>query len=228
MRILLQQVLRAAGAPALALGATFFAYGTQTKIAGFSVLEAWLAPAVIYTIPGQLIVVEQAALAASWLSVLLSVFLVNTRLLPMTMAVMPHIKSRYLLVNIVNAHFVALTTWLGFLNALPQLKAHPQLSRSTFYFIFGGLLWCIAWSAALLGYFSKDFMSPEWQLALVYVNPLYFLLLIWEQTQQPANMLPIVLGAVLLPPLALWNAEWSILIAGLIGGTLAFWLRRRR
>ncbi|BBM88453.1 hypothetical protein COTS27_00132 [Spirochaetota bacterium] len=213
---------------ALGLASIFFFYGTQANLSGMSLLETFLAATIVYAVPAQLILADQAIIRGSVLSIFIAVLLVNMRLLPMTMAVIPKIKSRFMPLNIINAHFIALTTWLGFLQLDPELDNYPVINKAHFYFGLGVSLWTIAWIMAVLGYLSQGVVSTEVQLAFVYANPLYFLLLILGQTRNKQNFLPIILGGLLLPFLALLSLQWSVILSGLIGGTVAFFINTYR
>ena len=70
-------------------------------------------------------------------------------------------------------------------------------------------------------------LPPAVSLALVFLNPVYFLLLLLEETTRPSRLVALVAGAVLGPALHLVNPDWGLLIAGLAAGTLAFLVERR-
>jgi hypothetical protein len=63
-------------------------------------------------------------------------------------------------------------------------------------------------------------------LALVFINPLFFLLT-FTDVKPWANRLAIGLGCLLGPLFFMWDADSSLLLTGLIGGTAAYWVDRR-
>jgi hypothetical protein len=65
-------------------------------------------------------------------------------------------------------------------------------------------------------------------LALLFLNPLYFLLLFLGDMKERARTLALLFGALLGPPLFLLEADWSLLFAGFLGGSAAFLLGGRR
>jgi hypothetical protein len=77
-----------------------------------------------------------------------------------------------------------------------------------------------------LGYQVAGWVSPPVTLALVFLNPLFFLLTFTE-VKPWANRLAIVLGCLLGPGFYLWDSDTSLLTTGLVGGTLAYWVDRR-
>ena len=64
-------------------------------------------------------------------------------------------------------------------------------------------------------------------LGLVFLNPLYFMLLFTADLMRKERGLALVLGAVLGPLFHLVSPDWGLLATGLIGGTLAFTIARR-
>jgi predicted branched-subunit amino acid permease len=59
-------------------------------------------------------------------------------------------------------------------------------------------------------------------LGLVFLNPIYFLLVFIVDLQQRLRALALVSGAVLGPPLHALSPDWGLLLAGLVAGTAAF------
>jgi predicted branched-subunit amino acid permease len=60
---------------------------------------------------------------------------------------------------------------------------------------------------------------------MVFINPLFFLLTFTE-VRARANRIAILLGAVIGPVSYLWYPDYSLLIAGLVGGTMAYFFDR--
>ena len=58
-------------------------------------------------------------------------------------------------------------------------------------------------------------------LALVFLNPLYFMLLFLQDLRDRARVIALVLGGALGAPFHLLTPEWGLLAASLVGGTLA-------
>jgi hypothetical protein len=63
-------------------------------------------------------------------------------------------------------------------------------------------------------------------LGLVFLNPLYFLLLFLIDTPARGRLLALGFGAALGPLLHLATPDWGLLLCGLVAGTLAFALDR--
>ena len=75
--------------PAIALGCCFVAIGALLKNLGFNIQESIFSTLLIYALPGSLVMAESLLVGASLLNIFLAVWLVNARLYPMTVSLMP-------------------------------------------------------------------------------------------------------------------------------------------
>jgi predicted branched-subunit amino acid permease len=117
------------------------------------------------------------------------------------------------------AHFVAVTAWTQVMQRAPSLPAEQRLS---YLFGFATTLWAITLVTTTTGYFAADRLPDSVSLGLVFLNPIYFLLVFIVDLQQRLRALALVFGAVLGPPLHSLSPDWGLPLAGLIAGTAAF------
>ena len=75
--------------PAIALGCCFIAIGALLKNLGFSIQESIFSTLLTYALPGSLVMAESLLVGASLINIFLAVWLVNARLYPMTVSLMP-------------------------------------------------------------------------------------------------------------------------------------------
>ena len=75
--------------PAVALGASFVAIGALLKNLGFSIQESIFSTFLTYALPGSLVMAESMLIGAALINIFLAVWLVNSRLYPMTVSLMP-------------------------------------------------------------------------------------------------------------------------------------------
>ena len=75
--------------PALALGASFIAIGALLKNIGFNLEQSIFSTFLTYALPGSLVMAESFIVGASLINIFLAVWLVNARLYPMTVSLMP-------------------------------------------------------------------------------------------------------------------------------------------
>ena len=100
--------------PAIALGCCMIAIGVLLKNLGFNLQESVFSTFLTYALPGSLVMAESMMVGASLLNIFLAVWLVNVRLYPMTVALMPLLmhenqpRWKYYL----SCHFVAVSAWL--------------------------------------------------------------------------------------------------------------------
>ena len=73
--------------PAIALGASFVAIGALLKNLGFTIQESIFSTLLTYALPGSLVMAESMLIGASLVNIFLAVWLVNSRLYPMTVSI---------------------------------------------------------------------------------------------------------------------------------------------
>ncbi|UPY37790.1 AzlC family ABC transporter permease [Sediminicoccus sp. KRV36] len=216
----------ALGAPALAMSATFLAFGAAVQTAGLGLGWALAAALLVYGMPGQMVLVAAIGTPGGALPSVLGAVTANARFLPMAVALSPWLGAgprRWWALP-----FIAVTPWAMAMRRLPLL---PPGSRLAWFMGFGLTSWLVAGCATILGHAVAPLLQGGVLAALLFVNPLYFaLILAGEMRSAPARRA--VLGGVCAAPLALFlPAAWALLGAGLLGGTLAFlwgeWRGRR-
>ena len=219
------------GVPGIVLGASFVGFGSLVRESGLSLPFGLISTATGWALPGQLAMIELYGTGAGLIAIALAVALTNARLLPMTITVMPllrhprHAPALYWLA----AHLIAATGWAQLFRRAPIL---PQEHRLAYYFALTGTLWVISLIATAIGWELAGVVPQPVTLGLVFLNPLYFLLLFAADLASRPRLMALGFGAVLGPLLHLATPDWGLLLCGLIAGSLAFaidraWARRR-
>jgi predicted branched-subunit amino acid permease len=217
----------ALGAPIAVLAAGYVGYGALASGFDFPLLLIVASVLVIWALPGQLIMLEMYALSAQFVLIVVAVSLSASRFLPMTAvlsAMMRH--QRYSSWQMyTSAHLLAMTGWVAAVNRVPQLPAEQRLP----YFLgFALLCWIACAIASAVGYFLAGQMSELVKLGLVFMNPIYFLLILTGETKAALGRLALAAGAVTGPVAYALAPQWSLLAAGLVGGSAAYALHRWR
>ncbi len=216
----------ALGAPGVAMAATFLAFGAAVREAGLSAGWALLACWGIYGMPGQLVLVQAAATgwAGGVSAAVMGAVAVNARFLPMAVSLAPvlaHGPRGRLLPAV---PFIAVTPWAAAMRALPAVDRTERLG---WFLGFGLTSWIVAGCAALSGFFLAGALGPEARAALLFVNPLYYALLLAADFDRPAPRRAVLCGAAAASLALVLPASMALLAAGIVGGTLAFlWGRR--
>ncbi len=211
----------AVGVPAVVLGASFVGFGALVREAGLSVWHGLFSSATAWALPGQVALVELYSVGASALAVALAVALTNARLLPMTIAIMPLLRApgrpawQYYLA----ANWVAVTGWAAQMRYGPDLPVQQRLS---FFGGFAAVLWTSTLAGTAIGFFLAGSVPPSVSLGLVFLNPIYFMLVFASEWRQRARALALGFGAVTGPVLHTVSADWGLLVTGFVAGTAAF------
>jgi len=213
--------LKSFDSPAIALGASFIAIGALLKNIGFNIQQSILSTVLTYALPGQLVMAESFFIGASLVNIFLAVWLVNARLYPMTVSLMPLLKEtrqprwKYYL----SCHFLAVSSWLIMKD---RIQVVDQKNRIDFWIGIGVGTWSTAIVATIVGYLLSDYLSKDMVIGLAIVNPVYFACMMVGSMKSKSISTAVILGAISGPTLFLFSQEWSILIAGTLAGTIAF------
>jgi predicted branched-subunit amino acid permease len=78
------------------------------------------------------------------------------------------------------------------------------------------------------GYLGADRLPPLARLGLVFMVPMYYLLILTGAVRDRTAALGLACGAVAGPLAYLATPEWSVLVGGLAGGTAAYLIVSRR
>lgn len=211
--------------PAAVLGAGFIGYGSLAAEHGYSIAQIVAATAVIWALPGQLILIELHAVGASAVAIVAAVMLSGARFLPMTMSLAPVLRdARYSPAVIYPAaQLVSMTTWAVAMQRCPQL---PRGQRVPYFA--GFALACIAVSAAcaVIGQTLTGAFPPLVRLGFVFLTPVYFFVILIGDARTRLAAVALACGAVAGPLFHLVSPQWSVVLAGFAGGTAAYLLQR--
>jgi predicted branched-subunit amino acid permease len=209
------------GVPMLVLGSSYLGFGSLVHGAGLDVWLGLFSTLTGWALPGQIVVIELYSLGGALFVVAAAVAMTNARLLPMTVALMPYLRApgtprwRYYAVS----HFIAVTAWAAAMRVCPALPANQRLP----YFAgFGMTLWTMCLVTTAVGFYLAGGLPGVVTLGLVFLNPIYFMLVFVADAKHRGRILALAIGALLGPPLHLLSADWGLLITGVLAGSLAF------
>lgn len=211
----------ALGTPTAVLAAGYIGYGALSADTGLSLWTTLLSTIAIWALPGQLILVEMSSSGAPLVAILLAVSFSAVRFLPMTVSLLPVLRAPVhgRLKEFLAAHLIAMTGWVIAMRRAPELPAHDRLP----YFIgFALTLWLASIFATGAGFMIAGALPPVTKAAFVFMNPIYFLLLMTGDARTRIMALSLAGGALCGPLIYLLAPQWSVLGGGLIGGTAAF------
>jgi len=209
--------------PAFALGASFIAIGALLKNIGFNLEQSIFSTLLTYALPGSLVMAESFLVGASLINIFLAVWLVNARLYPMTVSLMPlliHKKQprwKYYL----SCHFIAVSAWLIMKSKYQTIE---KKYRIDFWMGIGTGTWLIAITSTIIGFLISDYLNKDMMIGLAIVNPVYFTCMMVGAMQSLQINLSIILGAILGPLFFFVSPEWSVLYGGVLAGTIAYFV----
>jgi len=214
----------AAGAPAMVLFAGMVGFGAMAKTNQIDLWFTSLSSLLMFALPGQVVLLEMAITGSSVLAITLAVTLTSTRFITMTIALFPQLhprdRNRSLYASV---HLLAMTAWAV---SMREFQAIESQHRLHYYLGLGILCWAICFPATILGYLLAGFV-PKWiTLGLVFINPLFFLLTFTE-VKSAINRLAIILGGILGPCFYLLDRDSSLLVTGVVAGTVAYLIDRQ-
>ena len=207
--------------PAIALGCCFIAIGALLKNIGFNIQESIFSTMLIYALPGSLVMAESILVGASLLSIFIAVWFVNARLYPMAVSLFPLMmhKNQPKWKYYFSCHFIAVSAWLIMKS---NYKTVPKKQRIDFWIGIGSATWSVAVLGTFIGFYFSEYLNKDMMMGLAILNPVYFLCMMVGASKTIQITLSVILGTILGPIFYFLSPEWSILLGGIIGGTIAY------
>ena len=215
----------ALGFPSIMLLASMTGFGSLAKESGFSLGMSLSATAGIWGLPGQVALAEMHAAGVSALFVILAVSLANARFLPMAVSFIPLMRDgvnrfgwMFALVQL-----LSINSWAAGLRRFPEITADL---RARYFVTFALICMSAGLIGTAVGYFGVGAMNRAAALGLIFLNPLFFAVLLAGSHARPA-IIAMLIGIPLGPILHMLSPDWGLLVTGLLGGTLAFFIHAK-
>ncbi|TPP11007.1 AzlC family ABC transporter permease [Rhizobium glycinendophyticum] len=211
--------------PAIILMISFVGFAAFALQSGVSRGQAMFMTAAVWALPAKMILIGTMTSGANLFAIFLAVTLSSIRLMPMVASLVPEMRTSrtptWLLLLL--SHFVAITAWVF---AMGSFKNVPREARVAYFAGFGITL--VAINSALVGicYGLVSSFPPVVAGLLFFLTPSYFIASIWATGRQSVVKVAFVVGAIFGPLLAVVMPGFDILVAGLGGGTLAYFFDR--
>jgi predicted branched-subunit amino acid permease len=222
----MQDGIRAAFSLAgLVMACSFIGYGAFLHSIGFGLLPGLFTTLVIWALPGQVVFADLWMKQAGLLATALAVTLTAVRLLPIVVLVLSRARLQGVRrwPEFLVAHFTAVTMWViatAGMEKIGQERRIPWLLGLAIVLVSGMM------AMTAVGYFLAGMLPPALAASLVYFTPAFFLISLFGGAHWRFDYWAIVFGALLAPLAAAIAPRFDLLIAGLIGGTAAFFLAR--
>ena len=221
-----QGALDALALPAPALGCTMLGFGAIAREAGFDFWMTTFTTLSVWGMPGQIAFVGLYATGSSMFLMVVAVALANMRMMLMVISGADMLKLKQhdltFFQRVFIMHFMAITNWAQL--SYKRSTYQPQ-QLLTYYKGFSAVVFACGITGTMVGYFLDDLLPPHILRLVIFITPLYILLLL-ANAQQQINQMAGLFGAVLSPFIYIFVGDWAILIAGFIGGTAALFIHR--
>ena len=101
-------------------------------------------------------------------------------------------------------------------------KSMPKDQRIDYWIGIDSATWSIAVIGTFIGFFSSEYLNKDLMMGLAILNPIYFLCMMVGACKTIQVSLSVIFGLVLGPIFYFLTPEWSILLGGLVGGSIAY------
>lgn len=210
--------------------------GTFAAMTGFGALAGdagtplWAAVALtigVWSMPGQVAFVDLHSAGVTLLVVLVTVTVANVRMFPLTIATIPLLRKA---TGAKPSHFVlaqlnSVTSFVrlgDFAAGVPNIEA-----RRAFFTAFTLGTFVVGTAGTIVGFTLADNLPATGVQALVFVTPLY-LLLLTARSPKSQIQLSVLAGCLLVPTFYAWIGGLGIVVGGLVAGTLVFLATMKR
>lgn len=205
--------------------ASFVGFSAFAFESGVSRGEAVFMTVSIWALPAKVILVGSMASGATLFACFIAVTLSSIRMMPMVASIIPDLRSKntptWLLLII--SHFIAITAWVY---ATQNLYKVPREYRVIWFAGFGSTLTVLNTIIVAVCYDLVSTFPPAIAGLLFFLTPVYFMGSIWASSKQSVVKVAFLIGIIVGPILAVLVPEFDILIAGIMGGTLAYLIDR--
>jgi len=219
--------IRKIDSPAIALGCCFIAIGVLLKNLGFSIQESIFSTLLTYALPGSLVMAESLLVGASLLNIFIAVWLVNARLYPMTVSLMPLLmhESQPRWKYYLSCHFIAVSAWLIMKSNYQSVEKE---NRIDYWIGIGTATWSVAIIGTIIGFISSEYLNKDIMIGLAIVNPVYFMCMMIGAMKTIQISISVILGAILGPAFYFISPEWCVLYGGFVAGTIAYFIGEKK
>ena len=226
-RWVLQGILGVLGIPGLVLFTAMIGFASLAREAGMSFGETVFATIAIWALPSSILLAGAVATGIGLVPLAFAVALASVRFMPMTMSIVPEMRTATTPRSALffAGHIIAITAWV---HGLSNFADVPRQHRLAFFAAFG---WTIALgSTALVAVFYELSTTLPTPLAagLVFLTPLYFASALWSSSRVAYDRPALLLGLTFGPVAHTLVPSIGLIAAGLLGGTVAWFVWGRR
>jgi len=211
----------------LVLSVSFLGFGAFIRDSQLNVFHGMFLTGAIWALPGQVVLVNLLQEGAAWATIAVAVSLTAIRFLPMMVSMLPLVNNpgtpRWLLYLL--SYFVSISVWVL---ANRHLHKVEKSQRLPWLMGVGSIFWAAMLGVIVIGYYLANFLPPLLSISLVFLTPTFFFISLFATARMAMDYLALGAGTVLGPILYFIIPQFDFLLAGVIGGTAAYFLGRAR
>lgn len=223
-RIFQKAILDSLSLPVFILLTTMMGFGSLAQSVGFSPEMSALATALIWGLPGQLAMVEMTATGQELVAIIFACSLANARFFPMVVSFIPSMtRNRTSFPKLVlYAQLLSINSWAVCLRKFPEID--PGY-RQLYFIVFAISILTAAIAGTLLGYYASAVLPDAFVLGLIFLSPLFFALIL-SAVPGAGERASLFLGCLVVPLVHRYFPSVDLLITGVVGGSLGYYLGR--
>ncbi len=182
----------------MVLAAGYLGFGALANGSQFPLWAALLSTLTIFALPGQLAMLEMSIAGSVPVMIVITVALTAARFLPMTVALLPMLRSpdRPTWRIYAAVHLLAMTGWAASMRRCPEL---PHEQRLPWFIGFALTNWVACIVSTAVGFGLAESLPPLVRQGLVFIGPLYFVLILTGETRTRHGVLALACGAIVGP-----------------------------
>jgi predicted branched-subunit amino acid permease len=226
----LQHALRGArgamGLPAITICFSLIGIGGLARDIGFPLLAGMLSSVLMWAGPAQVLLFGSIATGVSLPVAAVAVLFSSLRFMPMTISIIPLINQpkRPFWQLVLAAHLIAITNWVEGMRRLPN---EEPSTRYAYFCGFGSVVLTSGTLATGAGYFLVGALPSTLAAALLFTTPMFFAVNLAGAVKNWSDVAPIAFALALTPvATSLVGRDYDLVVAGLVGGTVAYSIER--
>jgi predicted branched-subunit amino acid permease len=214
-------VREALGVQAGVIAASYIGFGAFANAGGVPVWIVMASTVTVWALPGQLVMLDMWQFGAPMIAIILAVMLTNARFLPMTVTLMPLLRARgharwaYYLA----AQGLSMSSWMVCMRRCPDM---PREERLAYLFGLSATLIMVGAGASAAGFLIADIIPAIMKIGLVFLAPMYFFVFLIVEVRSRLAAIAIACGGAAEPLFHAMAPQWSLLLTGFLGGSVAF------
>jgi predicted branched-subunit amino acid permease len=209
----------------LVLSVSFLGFGAFIRDSQLDIFHGMFLTGAIWALPGQVVLVNLLQEGAAWLTIAVAVSLTAIRFLPMMVSMLPLVNHpgtpRWLLYLL--SYFVSISVWVL---ANRHLHNVERPERLPWLMGVGSVFWAAMLGVIVIGYHLGGFLPPLLSISLVFLTPTFFYISLFSGARIAMDYLALGVGTLLGPVLYFIVPQFDFLLAGVVGGTVAYFLGR--